>query len=812
MPDERELGGAGWLDQSATEVAFPLGGIGTGNISLGARGNLRDFEIWNEPRKGLTLPYTQFTIWAQRAGTASVARMLEGQIPPPYSASHGIHPNHGGGLPRFAQSRFRGQYPVAEVALRDPEIPVEAHLLAYTPLVPLDPDESGLPCIIFRWRVTNPGPQPVQATVVGTLLNPAGYAGVDEFGNLRGNPRGESRNMWRQDDGLRGIYFEGPPTGPTDLAFGNAVLATLETDTTAKVAWQRAGWYDALRDFWVDLATDGRLAAPAEQATATAIGPRVANLDPGSLGAPFILAPGECRTVTFLLCWYFPNRVNGWDRSGPGMSPTTRIRYAGRFTDAWAVAAYVAGHIGRLEQATFSFRDALFGSTLLPAVLDALSSNIAVLRSNTCFWLSDGRFFGWEGCFDRGGSCHGNCTHVWNYAQTLAYLFPALEVSMLRTAYLDEVDANGMMRFRTEAAFGSAFPLAQGAADGQLGMVLRLWRAFLLTGDRQFLRDLWPNVRKTLAYALATWDTDGDGLPDGQQHNTYDIEFFGPNPLTAFLMVGALRAATAMAWRLDDGEAAERYARLARRGAEQVEQLLWNGEYYRQVLADVDAHAYQFGDGCLSDQLLGQQLAHIAGLGHLAAPEHVRAAIDSVWRFNFRRPMGAYVNLQRTFVMPDESGLLLCSWPRGGQPRLPFVYSDEVWSGTEYQVASHLIYEGAVQAGIELVKAVRDRYDGRRRNPWDEVECGHHYARSMASWALLTALSGFTCDVEQRTLRFKPALESSSFAVLFTCSAGWGIYTRSLDDAGRVRRHVAVLGGDLKGFTVSDGDGVMTVG
>ncbi len=293
------------------------------------------------------------------------------------------------------------------------------------------------------------------------------------------------------------------------------------------------------------------------------------------------------------------------------------------------------------------------------------------------------------------------------------------------TAFLDEVDARGMMRFRTEAAFGGAFPLSQAAADSQLGMVIRLWRAFLLTGDRQLLSDLWPNVQKTLAYASRTWDTDEDGLPDGQQHNTYDIEFFGPNPLTAFMIVGALKAAAAMAERLCDGEAAERYAKLARKSAARVEEVLWNGEYFHQVLDDVDAHPYQFGDGCLSDQLLGQQLAHISGLGHLVAPEHVRAALDSVWRHNFRQPMGSYVNLQRTYVMPDESGLLLCSWPPRGQPRLPFVYSDEVWSGTEYQVASHLIYEGAVQAGIELVKAVRDRYDGRRRNPWDEVECGH---------------------------------------------------------------------------------------
>src|SRR5712671_2053546 len=96
-----------WRRPDATVVAFPLGGIGTGTISIGARGNLRDFEIWNEPRKGLVLPYTHFTLFAQAGEGPSVTRVLEGRITPPYATSHGIHPNLGGGLPRFAESRFR---------------------------------------------------------------------------------------------------------------------------------------------------------------------------------------------------------------------------------------------------------------------------------------------------------------------------------------------------------------------------------------------------------------------------------------------------------------------------------------------------------------------------------------------------------------------------------------------------------------------------------------------------------------------------------------------------------------------------------
>ncbi len=254
------------------------------------------------------------------------------------------------------------------------------------------------------------------------------------------------------------------------------------------------------------------------------------NVLAGSVGAPSRSLPAKVATLTFLVTWYFPNRVNGWNAAAPDRPPTTRVRYGGRFADAWAVAQNVAAQLARLETVTVSFRDALFGSTLPPAVLDALSANIVVARSNTCFWLADGRFFGWEGCFDRGGSCHGNCTHVWNFAQTLAFLFPSLEISMLRTAFLDEVDESGKMRFRSEVPFGTVFSLPHAAADGQLGMVIRLWRAFLLTGDRALLAEVWPNVQKMLRYALETWDTDGDGVLDGQQHTGYDIEFYRAKP------------------------------------------------------------------------------------------------------------------------------------------------------------------------------------------------------------------------------------------------------------------------------------------
>jgi uncharacterized protein (DUF608 family) len=313
-------------------------------------------------------------------------------------------------------------------------------------------------------------------------------------------------------------------------------------------------------------------------------------------------------------------------------------------------------------------------------------------------------------------------------------------------------------------------------------------------------------MQKTLQFALMTWDRDKDGVLEAQQHNTYDIEFYGPNPLTGVMLLGALRAAEEMAARLGHDDVATHYRSTGDQSSARLDELLWNGEYYRQLLDDVDAHPYQHGEGCLSDQMLGQLLAHVAHLGYLLPRARVASAVDAIYRYNFRHPLGSHVNVQRAYAFADESALLLCSWPAGGRPRLPFVYSDEVWTGIEYQVAAHMIYEERVRSGLELVAAARARHDGYRRNPWNEVECGHHYARSMASWAVLVALSGFSCDVDRKILRFAPAISRDHFRVLFSCEAGWGIYEQTATAGSEIQPSVLVLGGDLEGFTVEVGN------
>jgi len=804
----------------AKETAFPLGGIGTGNVSLGSRGELRDWEIFNKPAKGTLLPHTFFAIRTQTAGGGAASRVLEAPLQPPHSLSHGYHPNRAGaGLPRMKASVMRGEYPIARIDFEEDTLPVSVSLEAFTPMIPLDANDSGLPCAYLNYTVTNRSDEEADVTIAGSLFNAVGEVAYDRFYNYRLKSGGVNVNEVRRTPDMQGLYLYSKSHVETSPYYGNLTLATPHADCTFKPVWYRGEWFDELQEFWEDFKTDGRLndigydTPSGEQTEGKMVDGFFARRpsDTGSLAVHEKLGPGETKTFRFVLGWYFPNRLNGWNeenRVQEAGRETVRNYYAVRFGSSWEVAAYAVRHYDRLAGQTRLFRDTLFGSTLPAEVLDAVASNMAVLRSNTCFRLADGRFMGYEGCFDDLGCCDGNCSHVWNYAQTVAYLYPELEMSMRRTEFKDEIEEDGYIPFRAMKMFGLQWiwkgNKAPAAVDGQLGSIMRVYREWKLSGDAAFLAELWPRVKRALAYALKQWDRDGDDVLESEQHVTYDIEFQGANPLCSFFLLGALRAAGEMADAMGDRElAGDCESRFARSGA-RISERLWNGEYFIQELDDPDAHKYQHGTGCLSDQLFAQQLAHLYGLGYLLPDRgRISEAMRSIYRYNYRTPLGDHENLQRVYALGDESGLVLCSWPRGHRPQFPFVYSDEVWTGVEYQVAVHLIYEGMTEEGLELVRAVRARHDGYRRNPFNEVECGHHYVRSMASWGLLPALSGYTADLPRGVIRFEPAVHAERFSCFWSNARAWGVYTQRADEtSGRRIQEVVVYGGSLDGVRV----------
>ena len=747
----------------------------------------------------MKIPYSFFAIWC---GRPELSRVLEAPLQPPYSLSHGFNTGMVAGLPHMASSELVGEYPFVTVDFHDADLPVSVSLEAFTPFIPLNADDSGIPGAFLRYKVKNTSGRPVTVSILGSLPNVVGFKGFDAFKNLLVQPG--AKNTFREGEALRGLFYSSPRLPPDSLDYGTMTLATTNKAVTSKPSWLEGGWFDGIQELWDDFSSDGSLgAAPTLDAPGSRIRYQEDRPLIGSVCVSELIAPREEKVFEFLLSWHFPNRLKGW-HGASGAQPVMRNYYAGRFPDAWAAASYLAGNGERLERSSRLFHKALFGSTLPPFVIDALASNITVIRSPTCFRLPDGTLVSWEGCHDTEGCCDGSCTHVWNYAQTLAFLFPELERTMRRVEFNAETDDDGRMAFRARRILGLPKWEMLPAADGQLGAVVRLYRDWKLSGDGGFLRSVWEKAARALDFAFDFWDSDGDAVLDSEQHNTYDVEFYGPNSLTGSIFYAALKAGAEMAEAMGDHARSARYQRALDEGSLRMDSLLWAGDYYVQKLENVDAYRYQYGNGCLSDQLLGQCLAHVAGLGYILPRDHVRAALRSVFRNNFRRDLRGNANAQRTYVLDGEAGLLLCTWPRGGRPRIPLVYCDEVWTGIEYQVATHLIYEGMVEEGLEIVKAVRDRHDGVKRNPWDEVECGHHYVRSLASWGLLPALSGFRYDLGRGSISFQPVVNAEAFQCFFSTATAWGIYRQRLDSrTGKRTWDVEVMEGSLEGITVN---------
>ncbi len=761
------------------EVAFPLGGIGTGTVSLGGRGNLRDWEIFNRPGKGVNLPFTFFALYFEQEGRKSV-RVLEGPLQPPFTTGFGFRREDVPGLPRMEQASFKGEYPFAEVTLKDGALPLRVVLEAFNPFIPLKPEDSGIPAVVLRYKLKNTSTKPAKVTVAGSLVNPLGYDGVGPLGGLGHEKFGQNVNEIRKGETLRGLVMSSGKTKPDAPGFGTLALLTPWPDITYLSHWVRGEWWDDLQIFWDDFAEDGRLkdldeASPSPDR----------RTDVGTLGCVATLGPGEELVLPFILAWHFPNVLNYFDIVREQRGRIFRNHYAERFKDAWDAAEYLAKNLESLERETRLFHEAFFGTTLPPYVLDAVSSQASIIRTPTCLWLEGGKFFGFEGCSDQAGCCPLNCAHVWNYEQSLAFLFPSLERSMRETDFLTNVKPDGAMVFRTSLPLGSGVLWNfKPAADGQMGRIINLYRDWQLAGDAAWVKKLWPKAKAALEYAWTSWDADRDGLMEGEQHNTYDIEFFGPNSMMGAFYLGALKAGAELAEVAGDRAAAASYRNLYGRARLNYDRTLWNGEYYVQKYDQVMEKKYQYGEGCLSDQLLGQWLGMVAGLGRYLPEDRLKSALGAIYRHNFLTDFRTFSNAQRTYALGDERGLLLCSWPLGGRPPLPFVYSDEVWTGIEYHVASHLIYEGLVEEGLSVVKAVRDRYDGVRRNPWNEVECGHHYARAMSSWGVLLALGGYSYSAPRQAMGFDPRVDAEDFRTFWTTGSGWGTYRQIVEEPG----------------------------
>ena len=479
------------------------------------------------------------------------------------------------------------------------------------------------------------------------------------------------------------------------------------------------------------------------------------------------------------------NNLQEWEIIGPDEldinstnDPYYRPWYAERFETLDHLITYWNSRWKELKSASELFRDAFYASTLPPEVLEAVAANLTILKSPTLLRVADGRLWAWEGCNDESGCCHGSCTHVWNYAQAIPHLFPALERSLRETEFQVSQDETGHQNFRSNIPIKPTQHDFHAAADGQLGGIMKVYRDWRISGDTAWMNGLYPYVKKSIDYCINTWDPKHKGYLEEPHHNTYDIEFWGPDGMCASFYLGALTAFIDISRELK--QPFDLYDSLLEKGKRFMEDDLYDGEYFIQkivweglnapnpvevqsyggvysdeaiALLKKEGPKYQYGTGCLSDGILGMWMASVCGLTEVLNTEKVTSHLNAVHRHNLKTTLQDHYNPQRpTYACGKDGGLLLCSWPKGGALSLPFVYSNEVWTGIEYQVAGHLMLKGEVEKGLEIVRTCRKRYDGAVRNPFNEYECGHWYARAMASYGMLQGLTGLQYDAIDKIL------------------------------------------------------------
>jgi len=769
---------AGWpvlkrYDQEhLARIALPLGGIGTGTVSLGGRGDLRDWEIMNRPAKGFVPlrgplgPF--FAIFTRTPQGRTRTRALEGPLElSAYEESHGsTAPNHG--LPRFRKCSFAAAYPLGQVMLADADMPIDVTIEAFNPLVPADAETSGIPVAILRYVLRNKTNEMIEASVCGSLPNFIGIDGSGQRTDWKGDPvyvgSKANRNAYRRSERVRGIFMSSEGVAPSAEQWGTIALATTAGgESTHRLSWVRGGWGGSALDFWDDFSADGRLEPRKETGEDTPM---------ASLAVEVAIPPKQAASLTFLIAWHFPNRIT-WTRKG---NESDRIGnyYTTRYEDAWEVAEKTAAHLDALEEKTVRFVRTFCESDLPEVVKEAALFNISTLRTQTCFRTEDGRFYGYEGSCNTKGCCHGSCTHVWNYEQATAFLFGALACKMREVEFAHATNEEGLMSFRVNLPLERAQQFGKAAADGQMGCIMKMYRDWQLSGDDEMLESLWPHVKKAVAFCWIPggWDADKDGVMDGCQHNTMDVEYYGPNPQMGIWYLGALRAAEEMARHVGDEPFAAACRKLFQQGRTWIDGNLFNGEYYEHHIRppkdeseiavsllvgmgakDPTKPDYQLGAGCLVDQLVGQYMAHVCGLGYLVAPDHVKQTLGAIRKYNYRSGLHGHFNCMRSFALGDESALLMASYPKD-RPKNPFPYFSEVMTGFEYAAAVGMLYEGQTDEGLKCIRNIRDRYDGRKRSPFNEAECGHHYARAMASWAAVVALTGFHYSGVENSMTF----------------------------------------------------------
>ena len=753
-------------------IGMPCGGINAGGVYLGGDGRLWLWDIFNDNREGIE---PKMVKWIDKPqGRDIVPRDGAAYIEP----ARDIRPLSQGFAMRFEydgltvvkylresdwdEIEFEAGYPVGTVRYADGKLPVDVALHVYSPFIPLNEDDSGLPATVLAFSFENKGNIPVTITLSGWLENKTGITSALETRGPFGALANRRLNKVARRDGFVAVeesLITVDPAAEDEMKrksdYGTMCLAAFNDGDSAFAAIDNPE--DPANVFDV---------APSDESDKPVRQPLIAMVRSG-----FTLSPGTKATKNFLIAWFFPNLKIHEKIKDEGRY------YQTRFASALEVAEYVRGNFERLSSLTLLWANTWKDSSLPHWFLERTFMNIDTLATTTCHRFGSGRFWAWEGV----GACHGTCTHVWQYAQAMGRIFPALERDCReRTDLGIALREDGGIIFRAEME-------NRPAIDGQAGTILRCYREHRTSADDAFLRRNWENIRKATRFVIDR-DRNGDGMEDTPMENTLDAVWDGEIAWIVGLCIAAVKAGQRMAEEMGDTSFARECAEFVRKGSANMDKHLFNGEYYihrpdkRKGRSTLGAY-----NTCHIDQVMGQSWAHQVGLGQILDVRNVRSALRSLWKYNYTPDVGPYIEKHRggrPYALPGEGGLIINTNPKnepnpyGDNVTWQAGYFHECQSGYEYEVASHFIAEGMTDEGLALVRTIHDRYHAAKRNPYNEIECSDHYARAMASYGSFVTACGFEYHGPKGYMRFAPRWNLADFKAPFTAAEGWGTYSQ----------------------------------
>lgn len=762
-------------------IGMPVGGIGCGTLYLGGDGRLWLWDIFNENQEGVD---PRQIPWPDALHEGAKVRSRDGAnyIAPTVASSKFIL-DQGfsvevlvNGVATVKQLRaedwkevtFEATYPVATVTYADPSFPVAVTMQAYSPFIPLDPDNSGLPATVFSFSVRNVSGAALEVKILGWLEN-----GVRKFtgpADLRRNEivkNGQHYLVSLSDTKGGAGYLPAVAKWDSDITaiLSSSTVASVERDAgTMCLAVLDGPSVVGISDFKHN---SPAVTYPQQPATGKHL--------TGALRVYKYIAPEATASVNFIIAWHFKN-AGTLEKLVTDASSGNY--YAATFKDAMAVAEYIAKHFNYLSSKTLAWHRTWYDSTLPWWFMERTFVNISCLATSTAHRFATGRFWAWEGV----GACEGTCTHVWQYAQAMGRIFPSIEKDLRERVDLGVgfVPESGMIWFRAENA-------KHPAIDGQAGTVLRFYREHTMSADAAFLKRNWPGIKKAITF-IFNQDKNGDGMEDTPLENTLDAVWDGEIAWIVGLCIAAVRAGEVMALEMNDAAFAARCAAYVASGRQNMETKLFNGEYFIHrpdaVLGRKKLGSYNTSH---IDQVYGQAWAHQVGLGRVLDKAKTISALKALWKYNFTPDVGPYIKTHkggRPYALAGEGGVIMNTNPAnepkpyGESVTWQLGYFHECMSGFEHQVAAHMMAEGMIQEALILTRAVHDRYHAAKRNPFNEIECSDHYARAMASYGTFITACGFEYHGPSGYIAFAPRISASDFKAPFTAAEGWGSFSQ----------------------------------